>query len=139
MLIWRKLYFVSCLAAPLGWGLWVHNLLSLIFTMVIGVSLCRNSVMCEYWFWKTESYLLFLNVKVYFLTRWMLCAILQTLHVHEGILFSFLCEGIIYGWKLFDFNMSEEGLLILCSWCPRQRNLSDIQKLFKKLVCLMWM
>ena len=29
--------------------------------------------------------------------------------------------------------MSEEGLLILCSWCPRQRNLFDIQKLFKKI------
>lgn len=29
--------------------------------------------------------------------------------------------------------MSEEGLLILCSWCPRQKNLFDIQKLFKNI------
>lgn len=39
----------------------------------------------------------------------MFCYILQALHVHEGI---------IYGLKLFYFNMSEESLLILCSLVP---------------------
>lgn len=41
----------------------------------------------------------------------MFCDILKTLHEHEGIIL---------------------GLWIFCCWYPRQRNLFDIQKIFKK-------
>lgn len=51
----------------------------------------------------------------------MFCDVLQALRMHEGI---------TYALKFLFFTMSEKGLLILCAWCPRQRNLFDIQKLF---------
>lgn len=114
MLIWYKLFTflaMPCCLPRLGLG---SKLLAfIIFEMVIrGLSWQKQ---CAVRILVLENRIISVGFKcegLYFwTTRVMFCDILKTLHEHEGIIL---------------------GLWIFCCWYPRQRNLFDIQKIFKK-------